>query len=251
MSGTETIGPHAESGFSPTDVLAEAQQGDSIDLEIQTYDGPFVDVAGRVENISDDDGGVVDDPRSARRVFVDVRDDSDVDLLKLELTYDPNSAYVLAHDVEVLDTDGEWSHYEIDDLSMCELERRNDPEWLPAEYDRDAPLRERLPIMADIDGGIELWVGDGRTVEIVNQPQELTENGQGVFVLKTGTSFADWSYEIVVPKPENGDPFVRSVDPNQEYEDYLDSRTVELKDIDVRMYGVDHDRLEGASEVLA
>ncbi|OLZ39113.1 hypothetical protein A6E15_19305 [Natrinema saccharevitans] len=250
----ETIGPHAESGFSPGDVLAEAQQGDRIDLEIQVYEGPFIDATGRVKSVEDDDGGIAEDPKQARTVAVDVRDVDVVgcgvpDRLELELSHDPNSAYAVVHDLEVLDIDGERTHYAIDDLANCVLERS--PEWLPDEYDPDADLRERLPIMAEIDGGIELWVGDGRTAEIVNQPQELTEDGRGVYVLKAGTSFANWDYEIVVPKPENGDPFLRSVDPDQEYEDYLDSRTVELKDIDVRIYGVDHDRLEGASEVPA
>lgn len=34
------------------------------------------------------------------------------------------------------------------------------PDWVPEEYNVDDSLRERLPIMAEIDGGIELQVGD-------------------------------------------------------------------------------------------
>jgi hypothetical protein len=53
-----------------------------------------------------------------------------------------------------------------------------------------------------------------------------------------------WSWEIIVPKPEHGDPVLKSVDPSQPEEIYSETKQTELRNIDVRMYGVDHDRLE-------
>lgn len=128
----------------------------------------------------------------------------------------------------------------------------DDPDWLPEEYDRDADLRDRLAVMADIEGGIELWVSDDQgVVEIVHQPVEFLESHHEVYELRTGPTgdVSDgWNYEIVVPKSENGDPFLRSADPDQDYEDYIETRTIELRDIDVRIYGIDHDRLEGVDQ---
>lgn len=252
---TETIGPHAESGFGPVDVLEQAEQGDDIHLEMDFYDGPFETVDGVVENITET---VQDDGRyTLKQIYVD-SDSEDIDLVNIDVLSDRQSAYVTVQgDVELKYRDDRgWQSYEIDDLAMCELERETDdlPEWLPEEYDLDAPLYERLPIMAEIEGGIELHVGDDRgIVEVVHQPHELVEKPHEVLELRTGTSgkFGDvWIYEIVVPKPENGDAFLRSVNPDQDYEDYIDTRTRELEDIDVRIYGVDHGRLEG-TEVSA
>lgn len=120
----------------------------------------------------------------------------------------------------------------------------DEPDWLPEEYDIEADLRERLPIMAEIDGGIELHVGDDRgVIEIVGQPQEITDR-MGVLTLKCGPSFSNWDYEIVVPESENGDPYLREVDPDQPFEDYMDTRETVMSDIDVRIYGVDHGLLD-------
>ena len=59
------------------------------------------------------------------------------------------------------------------------------PAWLPDEYDPDAPLAERLRLLADIDGGIELHVSDDRVTEVVGEPRELKENHAGTLTLKT------------------------------------------------------------------
>lgn len=116
------------------------------------------------------------------------------------------------------------------------------PEWVPAEYDPDAPLRERLPIMANIEGGIQLHVADDRGIEeIVGEPHDITET-RGTLTLKAGGTEFNWNFEIVVP--EEGEAFLRSVNPDQDVEDYFASRTKELEGIDVRIYGVDTDRLE-------
>lgn len=128
------------------------------------------------------------------------------------------------------------------------------PEWLPDEYDPDAPLRERLPIMAEIEGGIELHAQDDRgTVEILGSPKELTsmslESGDRL-TLKTGggTGRHKWSWEIVVPA--KGDPVLKDVDPMQDFEAYRKTKTTWMDDVDVRIYGVDADRFE-ESEVSA
>ncbi|USZ73766.1 hypothetical protein [Natronosalvus halobius] len=120
------------------------------------------------------------------------------------------------------------------------------PEWLPDEYDADASLRERLPIMAEIDGGIELHVGDERgIVEIVGEPLELTENAAECYTLRTGSASkwrqGVWRNEIVVPKEHEA--VLKSVDPEQSFEDYERTKKTELRGVDVRIYGIDHERL--------
>lgn len=129
------------------------------------------------------------------------------------------------------------------------------PEWLPDEYDPDAPLRERLPIMADIDGGIEIQVGDDRgIVEVVGQPKELNdvqwEDGK-TLTLKAGHRSEEWlwSYELVVPA--SGEPFLRDVDPEQDIEAYQRTKKTILDDVDARIYGIDHERLESRTEADA
>ena len=123
------------------------------------------------------------------------------------------------------------------------------PEWVPDEYDPDASLRERLPAIDNIEGGVDLYVGDDRgVVKVVGTPKQFRENGVGVQTLKAGGGLNDihtWSWEIVVPTPEHGDPVLKSVDPNQPEEIYSKTKSTELREIDVRIYGVDHERLEG------
>ena len=116
------------------------------------------------------------------------------------------------------------------------------PEWLPDEYDTDADLRERLPIMAEIDGGIELHATDDRGVrEVLGSPHELTENHAGTYVLKCGGTEFNWSYEVAVTP--DGECIIRSVDPDQPMEDYMDSKERVLDDgVDIRIWGVDVDR---------
>jgi hypothetical protein len=114
------------------------------------------------------------------------------------------------------------------------------PDWLPDEYDPDAPLRERLPIMAEIDGGIELHVTDDRGVtEIVGQPVEFTTSHSGVQKLKAGSgpNAYEWSWEIIVP--EEAPARLMDVDPMQDFEVYQKTKSTELTDIDVRLWGVD------------
>ncbi|WP_135807321.1 hypothetical protein [Halorussus marinus] len=121
------------------------------------------------------------------------------------------------------------------------------------DYDIDAPLRERLPVMADIQGGIELHAGDDRgVVEVLGRPHTIDEHVSGSMELRAGGRSDNWNYEIVVPaeNTERG-AFVREVDPMQPYEDYIDTRRIALDDVDVRIYGVDDDRLEDTQEVAS
>lgn len=126
------------------------------------------------------------------------------------------------------------------------------PAWLPEEYDPDAPLHERLPVMAEIEGGIELHVRDERgVVEIVGQPQHFEDPENTASVLKAGSRPDNWRWEIVVPREGSGsEPFLRRVDPNQRFEAYISTRDRWMENIDVRILGVDADRfLDGESDV--
>lgn len=123
------------------------------------------------------------------------------------------------------------------------------PDWLPEEYDPDASLRERLPVIAEIEGGIELVAGDDQgDVRNVGPPKGLNavtwEDGETLTLESGGKASQDhlWEFEIVVPA--EGEPFVRSVDPEQGHEAYQRTKKTILDDIDVRIYGVDDDRLK-------
>lgn len=122
------------------------------------------------------------------------------------------------------------------------------PDWLPEEYDPDASLRERLPIMADIEGGIELHVRDERgVVEIVGRPKDFRttkwESGDTLVLQAGGGRPAHiWKWEIVVPA--SGEPHLKKVDPEQTMEAYMSTKRTYMRDIDVRIYGVDADRFE-------
>lgn len=118
------------------------------------------------------------------------------------------------------------------------------PDWVPDEYDPDAPLSERLPVIAEMEGGIEVHVRDGSkgTVEVVHEPQHFYENPRRVKMC-CGVRADDWNWEIIVPKGDAG-PVLKHVDPNQDIEAYQATQKTWLKDIDVRVYGVDRDRWE-------
>jgi len=49
---SERIAPHAESGFGPVDVLAEAEMGHSIELELDFYDGSYEYISGTVQAVN-------------------------------------------------------------------------------------------------------------------------------------------------------------------------------------------------------
>lgn len=122
------------------------------------------------------------------------------------------------------------------------------PDWMPDEYDPNAPLSDRLPITTEIEGGIELWAGDDRGLtKILGEPHEIRENGAGTLRMHVGGSEFNWNYEVVVPASDT-DPFVQAVNPDQDVEDYERTKTTELEGVDVRIYGIDHDRLEGVDE---
>ncbi|ELZ39343.1 hypothetical protein C471_08495 [Halorubrum saccharovorum DSM 1137] len=118
------------------------------------------------------------------------------------------------------------------------------PEWVPEEYDPDAPLAERLPVIAEMEGGIEIHVEDKRgTIYVVHQPQNLKELPSDGLQLDCGPRTGYWSHEIVVPGGDH-EAYLRKVDPDQDYDAYVATRETVGKDIDVRVYGVDADRFE-------
>ncbi|ELZ21636.1 hypothetical protein C476_07911 [Natrinema limicola JCM 13563] len=213
----ETIGSNSESGFSSADVLAEAQQDDEI----------------------------VDDPKVCQTVYVSVRDESDIDLLEVELVTDPNPAYATAHDVELKRRGDEWVQHEIDDLALCKLE--HNPEWLPSEYDRDADLRERLPLMTEVDVQIELVAQDDAfRPEPVGTPRSISETDYDVLVVETSHTTGQTDFEIVAPQPGNTDPYVKRINHDAEAEDYKETI---FEPVDVRIYNYDDNRLADHAEV--
>lgn len=118
------------------------------------------------------------------------------------------------------------------------------PDFVPEDYYLDAPLRERLREIADVEGGIELHAKDHRgTVYNLGAPHDLTEKPNGVLVLKAGGRGCFWNYEVVVP-PNEDEAFVREVDSDNDVDGYLDSWNRLGDGIDVRVAGVDADRFE-------
>jgi len=121
----------------------------------------------------------------------------------------------------------------------AEARRIDRPSWLPDEYDPDAPLAERLKLLAPIDGGIELHAEGDRYTTTIGEPRGLKELDNGTLRLKTGTGpdTHSWDYELTVPA--EGEAFLRSVDPDQDHEAYVKTKTTEMRGMDVRVYGVD------------
>lgn len=121
------------------------------------------------------------------------------------------------------------------------------PEWVPKEYDPDAPLRERLPIIAGIEGGIEIHVTDEHgTTEIVGSPKHFTETeAAGTMELSAGMGNDDsrWKWEIFLSADDEASLF--RVNPNQSMEAYMATRKRWMENVDVRMYGVDAARNGG------
>lgn len=122
--------------------------------------------------------------------------------------------------------------------------RMPEREWMPEEYNPDDPLVERLKVIENIGGGIELRASDGSQTVTINSPKMSDELAKGSYRLYTGNYNSDtgvWSWEVVVP--DNGEPCLASANPDQNVEGYLDSRETRLEGVDVRIYGVDDDRL--------
>lgn len=123
------------------------------------------------------------------------------------------------------------------------------PEWVPDEYNPDADLYDRMEAMASIEGGIEIHVQDERGVtEIVGGIQDVNQDGHGNYRARLGSSATtggdSWDYELVVPSSDDHDARLEDVDPDQPHELYLKTREPYLKNVDARIYGVDHDRLK-------
>jgi hypothetical protein len=128
------------------------------------------------------------------------------------------------------------------------------PEWLPEEYDPEAPIRERVEVMGGIDGGVEIHAATENAYEVLHQPLHVEVNGHDTLILKTGARAEQgWKYEVYVD--ENGATTVYSVTcANADEEYYAESKSRFLfGDVDVRLFCVDTDRLPNgpADEVLA
>jgi len=118
------------------------------------------------------------------------------------------------------------------------------PEWVPEEYNVADPLAERLPIMADIDGGIELHVqGCDGVIEVVGAPQHFSKGPNGLR-LCCGHAVDEWRWEILVRSADDQPPRLEKVNPHQDIEEYQRSKQTHLVGIDVRIYGVDSERLD-------
>ncbi|TKX60606.1 hypothetical protein EXE48_11580 [Halorubrum sp. ASP1] len=113
------------------------------------------------------------------------------------------------------------------------------PEWLPDEYDPDAPLHERLEILAPIDGGIELHAEGDRVTEVIGEPRRLTKVGTNTVRLKTGTGPDTSSWDWEVTAPQNGEPYLQKVDPDQRAEAYMKTKKTRMRGMDIRVFGVD------------
>jgi len=116
------------------------------------------------------------------------------------------------------------------------------PKWLPDEYDFDASLYDRLPIMAKIEGGIELHASNGRWTEILGSPAFLNDCAGHRVLMVGGTNSDDWDWEVAV----TDDGWTKLYSANLEYpaEDYEATRREEMRDFDVRIFGIDTDLLE-------
>lgn len=117
------------------------------------------------------------------------------------------------------------------------------PDWLPDEYDPDAPLRERLRVMANIEGRIELHVRDPRGVtEVIGSPVNFHEREGGTYQLDAGYGDDMWQWEVIAPP--DGPARLYKVQPELPMELYEDTRERWLSGIDVRIYGIDTGRFE-------
>lgn len=115
------------------------------------------------------------------------------------------------------------------------------PDFVPDEYDPEADLYERLPVIAEMEGGIQLHAADGTgTDHVLGSPHDLNEDCHENYRLHVGGRQFNWDYEIVVPSGDHP-PRVEEADPDQDIEDYYDSRDTWLEPADVRIYGVDLD----------
>jgi len=117
------------------------------------------------------------------------------------------------------------------------------PEWVPDEYDPDAPLAERLPVIAEMGSDAEIHVRISAASTTSSTSRKTSElfrtTGSDSIVARASTTGRTKS-----SPPANTSPFLREVDPNQDYEAYVATRKTVGRDIDVRLYGVDVDRFE-------
>lgn len=118
----QRIGPHAEAGFTPVDVLKEAEKGDSIELDMQFYDAPFEILSGTVRSATVQDA---DDDGRMRLKNIHVDTTGEFESLVVNVEFDTKSAHaIVAGDVRFTRYDSdEYEFRELEDLAMCELVR--------------------------------------------------------------------------------------------------------------------------------
>lgn len=118
------IGPGSESGFSPRDVLNEAEEGDEIYLEMEFHDHKFERGRGTVANVIEES---VETERMARKTF-QIEGVGENEMVNIALESDTESAYVtLREQVRFVKRGVEdYVFGELDDLTMCELRREEE-----------------------------------------------------------------------------------------------------------------------------
>lgn len=119
---SERIDPHAEAGFRPVDVLAEAEMGHSIELELDFYDGSFEFISGTVQAANTQDA---DDEGRMRLKNIHIDPDGEYESLVINVKFDTKSAYaIVAGDVRFTRYGSEeYDFRQLDDLAMCEFIR--------------------------------------------------------------------------------------------------------------------------------
>lgn len=118
----QRIGPHAETGFRPVDVLQQAEKGDTIELELDFYEVPFEFLSGTVRSVNVDDAD--DDGRmQLKNVHIDTT--GEFESVVINVKFDTKSSYAsVVGDVRLTRHDSdEYEFRELDDLAMCEIER--------------------------------------------------------------------------------------------------------------------------------
>ncbi|MDS0280035.1 hypothetical protein NDI85_19815 [Halomicroarcula sp. S1AR25-4] len=118
----QRIGPHAEAGFRPVDVLQQAEKGDTIELELDFYEAPFEFLSGTVRSANVDDAD--DDGRmQLKNVHIDTT--GEFESVVINVKFDTKSSYAsVVGDIRFTRYDSdEYEFRELDDLAMCELVR--------------------------------------------------------------------------------------------------------------------------------
>lgn len=120
---TTTITPDDEAGFTPTDVLEDAEEGDSIYVNFDLPNVPKIEgVQGDVDEISVEEFD--DEDLREKKIVIDV-DDPDKEGLILWVHSSTTSAYnYIVEKVDIREADEQdWETYDIGHFDYAELTR--------------------------------------------------------------------------------------------------------------------------------